>query len=113
MKKTDRKTDNAIREALTDVCEIALRQVPGFKWLTHQVNYNHFPDSLSVVCVFETDSDLSNAVTAQQDVYLRTLVLEGLGAIGVSLKNASKQVGFDSEQACERISGGRWKERLG
>ncbi|MFT5033606.1 MAG: hypothetical protein ACI9OO_001539 [Bacteroidia bacterium] len=112
MKKSDRKTENIIREVLTLVCEEALEQVPGFKWLTHLVDYKHFPESLSVVCVFEKDSDLSSAINTQQDDYLRTLVLEGLDAVGVDVKNAQNRIRFDTEEACERINGGRWNERL-
>ena len=62
MKKSDKKIDNTVRKALTEVCEAALTEVAGFKWLTHFVNHNDFPDSLSVVCVFDTNVELANAL---------------------------------------------------
>ena len=53
MRKTDKKIDNNIRNVLNKVCEQALIEVNGFVWLTHQVNYDKFPASLSVICVFD------------------------------------------------------------
>ena len=54
MKKTDKKMDNHIRRVLTDVCETSLKDINGFAWLTHTVNYAQFPQSLKVICVFDT-----------------------------------------------------------
>jgi len=54
MKKTDKKMDNHIRRVLTDVCETSLTDISGFAWLTHTVNYAQFPQSLKVICVFDT-----------------------------------------------------------
>lgn len=45
MRKTDKKTDNKLREVLTGVCDDALEEFAGFKWLTHLVNYDDFPKS--------------------------------------------------------------------
>ncbi|RTE85864.1 MULTISPECIES: hypothetical protein [Gammaproteobacteria] len=52
MKKTDKKTDNQIIKALTEVCERAKFETSGFVWLTHAVDYNRFPQSLKVTLVF-------------------------------------------------------------
>jgi len=46
MRKTDKKRDNTLRLALTEVCDIALKDIAGFQWLTHCVNYSNFPQSL-------------------------------------------------------------------
>ena len=51
MRKTDKKMDNQLRHVLTEVCEVALKDINGFQWLTHVVNYSNFPKSLQVVCV--------------------------------------------------------------
>ena len=112
MKKSDKKIDNAVREALTEVCESALDDVPGFEWITHFVNYSHFPASLSVVCVFGTNIDLSDALAAHKDDYLRTLIREKLGAADIHIKDTRKQVSFDSEEACQNENGGKWHERF-
>jgi hypothetical protein len=112
MKKTDKKIEKALRQALTDVCEIALEQVAGFRWLTHVVNYNRFPDSLLIVCVFQADSELSSALVAHQDDFLRSLIREKLSGTGIYIKDIAQHVKFDTEQACERDHDGKWQERI-
>ena len=114
MKKSDKKIENAIRDALTRVCEAALESVDGFVWLTHLVNYNAFPNSLKIVCIFETDDALSSAIHAKQDNYLCQLIHQELSDVGIAIKLSQlrQQVSFDSEEACERSHNGKWHERL-
>lgn len=52
MRKTDKKLENEIIRRLTDVCETMKPQLEGFVWLTHEVNYQRFPQSLLVTLVF-------------------------------------------------------------
>lgn len=53
MRKKDKKIDNELRLVLIDACEQALKDITGFQWLTHfLVNYDDFPNSLMVACVF-------------------------------------------------------------
>ncbi|HCC80946.1 MAG TPA: Fis family transcriptional regulator, partial [Methylophaga sp.] len=44
MRKTDKKIDNELRLKLTDVCEQGLKNIAGFQWLTHLVNYDDYPN---------------------------------------------------------------------
>ncbi len=60
MRKSDKKIENQIREVLTDVCEDTLKSYEGFLWVTHTVNYSSFPQSLKIICVFETGQDRAN-----------------------------------------------------
>jgi len=112
MKKTDKKNEKLIVEALTAVCDIAISQVPGFQWLTHLVNYSRFPDSLTVVCVFATKDDLNQVLLAKQDDFLRSVIREKLSAVNIPIKDIARQVRFDSEEACDIEHGGRWQERF-
>lgn len=112
MKKSDKKIENSVRGALTEVCEAALDEVAGFKWITHLVNYSSFPGSLSIVCVFDTNNDLSSALAAHRDDYLRSLIKEKLGAADIPIKDISQHVNFDTEEACKNENGGKWHERL-
>jgi hypothetical protein len=57
MRKTDKKTDQQIVRALTAVCESAKDDVEGFEWLTHEVDYQRFPESLQVTLAFAHDVD--------------------------------------------------------
>ena len=112
MKKTDKKIDNSVRDALTEVCEIALNEVTGFEWITHFINYNHFPESLLVVCIFDTNNDLSNVLSTHKDDYLHKLIKEKLSAVGIHIKNIRRQVSFDTEEACKNENRGKWPERF-
>ncbi|MCC5878822.1 MAG: hypothetical protein JJU03_02850 [Idiomarina sp.] len=55
MRKTDKKTDREIIKQLTALCEAAKDTHTGFIWLTHEVNYQRFPQSLKVVLVFDDE----------------------------------------------------------
>ena len=52
MRKTDKKRETQIIKVLTEVCEEAKYTCTGFEWLTHTVDYQHFPQSLKVTLVF-------------------------------------------------------------
>ncbi|MDV6316690.1 hypothetical protein [Idiomarina sp. HP20-50] len=52
MRKTDKKLEREIIRELTKVCEAAKFEHEGFIWLTHEVNYQRFPQSLKVTLVF-------------------------------------------------------------
>ena len=112
MKKTDKKIENTLRKALTEVCEVALDEVTGFKWITHFASYSYFPGSLSVVCIFDTDADLSNAYSSHKDDYLRSLIKENLSAVDIQIKDIRQHVKFDTEEACKKENGGKWHERF-
>lgn len=70
MRKSDKKIENQIREVLTDVCEDTLKSYEGFLWVTHTVNYSSFPQSLKIICVFETSQDRANFLTGEANVML-------------------------------------------
>ena len=109
MKKTDKKIDNALIRALTEVCDIAQENYDGFKWLTHFANYNNFPSSLSIVCIYGTNEQLKKA-----DVNgLRDLIYEKLLSIGINSKDLRRPVSFDTEENCSSENNGRWDERFG
>ncbi len=60
MRKSDKKVENLIRGVLTEVCEDTLKGYDGFLWVTHTVKFSSFPQSLEIVCVFETKQDRAN-----------------------------------------------------
>ena len=112
MKKSDKKLEKQIREALTNVCEIALEQVSGFKWLTHIVNFSSFPESLLIVCVFDSNAELKQTISNHQDVELINLINKELLAVGIKIRAISQKVAFDSEENCSRENDGKWNERF-
>ncbi|MGK0399634.1 MAG: hypothetical protein ACJA0I_001938 [Gammaproteobacteria bacterium] len=113
MRKTDKKIDNQLRLALTDVCEVALKEIEGFQWLTHSVNYYDFPKSLKVVCVFDTNKNLSFFMAQESKVELTSLIQKKLHDVDVKFKNAVDYIVYDTEQNCEKEHRGKWADRLG
>ena len=108
MRKTDKKIDNALIAVLTEVCDIAQKDYDGFKWLTHFANYNNFPGSLSVVCIFDTNQQLKKA-----DVNgLRLLINEKLLSIDININDMRRHVNFDTEENCNNENSGKWNERF-
>ncbi len=112
MRKSDKKIENQLRLALTDVCEAALKEIEGFKWLTHTINYTQFPKSLNVICVFETKETLKNYLMLNEGIALPTLIQATLKSINIELKNPVKQVLYDTEEACAEEHNGNWSQRL-
>lgn len=112
MRKTDKKIDNNLRVALTEVCEKALEEVTGFKWLTHTVNYARFPESLKITCVFETNADLAKAKATQDDERLIRFIKEELAEINLDLKNIKQHITFDTEETAHSKQRGKEKQRL-
>ncbi|MCV2402430.1 Fis family transcriptional regulator [Marinomonas sp. C2222] len=112
MKKTDKKIEKALRESLTNVCDLALENVSGFLWLTHLVNFNSYPSSLKIICVFETDIMLSNAMDNNQHELFCRWISDELSKANLIVKSLSKHISFDTEEACQRSHNGKWDERL-
>lgn len=112
MRKTDKKIDNNLRLALTDVCEHALKDVDGFLWLTHLVNYSNFPQSLKVVCVFDTNAQLETYQQSDSKSKLESLIGDELHGLNIKLKKLSTHIAYDTEENCDKHNGGNWAARL-
>ena len=112
MRKTDKKIDNQLRLVLTEACEIALKDIHGFQWLTHLVNYSNFPKSLKVVCVFDTNENLSYFMSKKTKIELDGLIQLKLSTINLAVNNATDHVFYDTEQNCDEEHQGKWVNRL-
>jgi len=112
MRKSDKKMDNQLRLVLTDVCEAALKEIDGFQWLTHLVSYSRFPQSLKVVCVFDSNDNLTIFMSNSGEKALASLIQKKLREVGVNIKDMSAQVVYDTEENCELEHKGKWSERL-
>lgn len=93
LRKADKKIDKAIIAVLTEACETAKDTHAGFQWLTHTVNYSDFPQSLRVICVFDTGAHLAQADTAR----LARSIQKQLASIGIQIKSINKCVSFTAE----------------
>jgi hypothetical protein len=112
MRKSDKKIENQLIITLTDLCDTALKNLTGFEWLTHLVNYNNFPASLKIICVFDTNDNLSNFTNSQSCHELGILIQKKLFEIDVNLTNISKQIAYDTEENCLKSHNGEWADRL-
>jgi hypothetical protein len=96
MRKSDKKIDNLIREVLTDVCEGTLKGYEGFLWVTHTVKFPSFPQSLQIICVFETNQDKTNFLMSDGQKHVSTTIQKAFNQVGVHLKNVSKQISYET-----------------
>ncbi len=97
MKKTDKKREKSIVQGLTQVCEIAKNEVSGFEWLTHTINYNDFPNSLMVHCIFTSDESIRQVIDSGQDEAIFKLICDELVLIDTNFKGISNRVTFDTK----------------
>jgi len=98
---------------LTDACETAKAEIPGFEWLTHTVDYAAFPQSLRVIWVFDTRASKDLALAAGTDQRLRELTGIALAAAEAGAVRLDRCVRVDSEEECRLQHGGDWRVRLG
>lgn len=111
------KRDNARLErrlvaTLTDACETAKAEIPGFDWLTHTVDYAAFPHSLRITWVFDTRANKDHALSTGADQRMRELTAAALLEADVAPMPMERCVRFDSEEECHAQHGGDWRRRL-
>ncbi|MEQ4282814.1 hypothetical protein [Pseudomonas syringae] len=111
-KREQAQTDRRLVSALTNACETAKAEMPGFCWLTHEVDYAAFPASLQVVWVFDTLADKNAALQRGLDKRMIGLTVEALDDAQVSLSNAAAHVHVDCEEQCLRENAGDWQQRI-
>ncbi|MBQ4810054.1 hypothetical protein A7985_06210 [Pseudoalteromonas luteoviolacea] len=112
MRKSDKKLEKNIVSALTEACEDALEAYEGFQWLTHIVNYQHFPESLSIVCVFNNKEHLQKALDDNKGEQLKGTIEKKLLTFDIKVKGIKKRILFDTEEACEAENDGNWSKRF-
>jgi len=112
MRKTDKKLDNNLRETLTNICEVALKEYSGFRWLTHLSNYSDFPNSLKIIFIFDTNSNLASfkATNGCQDINKQ--IQKALFKLNININNVTRHISYDTEENCSQSNNGSWKERL-
>lgn len=113
MRKSDKKIEKQLVSVLTEVCETALEEIKGFKWLTHTVNYTTFPQSLRVYCIFDQNINLTTFLTNKSHKNnLEKVLVSHLKTLNIHLKNTSSHFFYDSEENCDLEHNGNWAQRL-
>ena len=112
MRKFNKKLDNQLRIVLTQICGNALKEIEGFQWLTHIVNYSNVPKSLKVVCVFDTNDNLDRYLLSETNNYIQSLIKLEFNKLEIKFNNIANNVLFDTEENCETQHKGNWARRL-
>ena len=98
MRKSDKKIDNQIRLALTDICENTLKSLEGFCFVTHTANFNDFPKSLSITCVFEDQQSLSQFLNSNQQVEINKQITHAVQNVGINFKLVKQLITYSTEK---------------
>ena len=112
MRKSDKKIDKTLIAALTKACEAAHEEFGGFQWLTHFANYSNFPESLTIVCVFDTSENLEKMYQKDNGNAFREMIISELKSVNIIDKDASQHIEFDTEEKCKKENDGKWHERF-
>lgn len=111
-KREQSQIERTLAATLTDACEAAKAEIVGFQWLTHDVDYQHFPASLRVIWVFASQAEQDAAIARGQDRLMQELTVAALQAAAIQLDTPAAHVHLDNEQQCLRVDGGNWQQRL-
>lgn len=112
MRKSDKKIERDICQALIQACDFAQANIDGFSWLTHTVDYQNLAKSLRVVCIFDTAQQHTELLQSSNANVLQQFIKMQLQAIDIQPFSAEKQVCFDNEEACYAQHQGNWAQRL-
>jgi len=108
MNRTEKKTENAIIRALNNVCETLKNEYSGFSWLTHFVVHSEFPESLKIVCVFDTNHSLEAAKNSGILHSVTELTKFQFEVEGVSAPSIGVAIYCDSEENGADAGSNRW-----
>ena len=111
-KRNHARIERRLIASLTDACETAKAEIVGFDWLTHEADYQAFPQSLRVIWVFDTKVNKDRALGAGLDKRMVELTSMALDNADVTTRNVERNVYFDSEEECAASQGGDWVKRL-
>ncbi|WP_248732097.1 hypothetical protein [Pseudomonas sp. MWU13-2517] len=111
-KRNASRIERRLVATLTDACETAKVEIPGFEWLTHTVNYDAFAQSLRITWVFDTRASKDHALASGVDQRMRELTAAALHEAEAPAVQLDRCVRFDSEEACLLEHGGDWRVRL-
>ena len=111
-KRTQAQIERRLITSLTEACETAKSQIPGFAWLTHVVDYEAFPASLKVVWVFDNQVNKDFALADGEARFMVELTTRALADANINVRQVANHVFYDSEDECQRACGGDWVKRL-
>ena len=83
---------------LTTACETAKSEIVGFQWLTHDVDYERFPQSLRVIWMFDSEASRARALASPDKARMLELTQVALDEVGISVSSIADHVAFSVER---------------
>jgi hypothetical protein len=111
-KRQKNQMERLLVATLTEACEVAKAEIPGFDWLTHDNGSHEFPAGLRVTWIFDTQANLQCALDNGDDQRMQALTTAALEETGIDSRIISACLQFDSEEACLTSQNGDWLARL-
>lgn len=91
-------TERELIRTLTLACETAKSEIVGFQWLTHEVDYECFPQSLRVTWMFDSEAHKAHALAGSDKARMLALTLAAFDEVGISVSSIAEHVAFAVEQ---------------
>lgn len=111
-KRQSKQLERQLVAALTEACETAKAEVPGFSWLTHDTGSEDFSAGLRVTWIFDSQDSLDRALAGGDGERMRALTQTALAEADIEVLDLAACTQFDSEEACARAQAGDWQARL-
>lgn len=111
-KRKQKQMERDLVASLTDACETAKAEIPGFLWLTHDNGKQEFPAGLRVTWIFDTQANLERALFNGDSERMKALTQAALEWTGIAPELRESCLQFDSEEACQNAQNGDWLKRL-
>ncbi len=89
-------------QSLTEACETAKAEIPGFEWLTHTIDHADPGASVRVTWVFDSEASRLAALAAGQQQRMVEFTAMALREAGIRPTAIERQVVTDSEEARRR-----------
>ncbi|MBZ9667846.1 hypothetical protein H3221_024180 [Pseudomonas sp. LMG 31766] len=90
---------------LTLACETAKSEIVGFQWLTHEVDYARFPQSLRVIWMFDSEASKARALASPDKARMVELTQAAFDDVGISVSGIVEHVAFSVEQPARGTRG--------
>ncbi|MGX5174266.1 Fis family transcriptional regulator [Aliikangiella sp. IMCC44653] len=107
MRKSDKKLEKTIVSALTLACEQIKVCVDDFEWLTHDIDYQKFPDSLVITCVFSSTQAINLATQSGEIKLVAEIIRKKLQSIDIKLASPKPSIKLTTEAELAKHSH-RW-----
>lgn len=98
LSKICRKLNEKLLKTLEILTEQADKELEGFTQLTHTVQFDLFPSSVLVICHFEDEEKLKQAIKSGAEKNFQNQLHKQLNKRGITLKDARENLKFELKE---------------